>query len=97
MTAKATRRYNLRATDEQAALIDAAMRLGNERSVTDYILGSAVMVAEQRLMARNDFRLNSRQYQKFLDALERPVQDKPRLRRLMTEPSALEEAERRSG
>ncbi len=93
MTAKAIRRYNLRATDEQAALIDAAMQLGNERSVTDYILGSAVMVAEQRLMARNDFRLDSRKYRQFLDALERPVQDKPRLRRLMAEPSVLEEPE----
>jgi uncharacterized protein (DUF1778 family) len=93
MAAKATRRYNLRATDEQASMIDAAMQLGNERSVTDYILGSAVMVAEQRLMARKDFHLNSRQYQQFLNALERPVQDKPRLRRLMTEPSVLEEPE----
>ena len=93
MTAKAIRRYNLRATDEQAALIDAAMQLGNERSVTDYILGSAVMVAEQRLMARNDFRLSSRQHRQFLDALERPVQDKPRLRRLMTEATVLEEPE----
>lgn len=97
MTAKATRRYNLRATDEQAAMIDAAMQLGNERSVTDYILGSAVMVAEQRLMARKEFHLSSRQYQQFLDALERPVQDKPRLRRLMTEPSVLEEPEQPAG
>jgi uncharacterized protein (DUF1778 family) len=55
------------------------------------------MVAEQRLMARQDFHLRSRQYQQFLDALERPVQDKPRLRRLMTEPSALEEPEQRTG
>ena len=93
MTAKATRRYNLRATDEQADLIDAAMQLGDERSVTDYILGSAVMVAEQRLMARKDFLLDSRQYRQFLDALERPVRDKPRLRRLMTEPDVLEESE----
>lgn len=90
MTAKATRRYNLRATEEQAAMIDAAMQLGNERSVTDYILGSAILVAEQRLMARQDFHLSPRQFQKFLDALERPVQDKPRLRRLLTEPSVLE-------
>ena len=97
MTAKAIRRYNLRATDEQAALIDAAMQLGNERSVTDYSLGSAVMVAEQRLMARNDFRLNSQQYRPFIDALERPVQDKPRQRRLMTEPSVLEEPEQPAG
>lgn len=97
MTAKAIRRYNLRATDEQASMIDAAMQLGNERSVTDYILGSAVMVAEQRLMARKDYHLNSRQYQQFLDALERPVQDKPRLRHLLVEPSVLEEPEQRAG
>lgn len=97
MTAKAICRYNLRATKEQAIMIDAAMRLGNERNVTEYILGSAIMVAEQRLMARKDFHLNPRQYQQFLDALERPVQDKPRLRRLLAEPSVLENPERRAG
>lgn len=93
MTAKATRRYNLRATNEQADMIDAAMRLGNERNVTDYILGSAMLVAEQRLMARRHFQLEPREYQQFLAALERPVQEKPRLRRLLTEPSVLEHEE----
>lgn len=97
MSAKAVHRYNLRATNEQAAMIDAAMKLGNERSVTEYILGSAVMVAEQRIVARKDFQLDSRQYQKFLDSLDRPVQDKPRLRRLMTEPSVLDDLEQDTG
>jgi len=68
-------------------LIDAAMQLSKESNMTDYILNSAAMIAEQRLMARTEFHLDSRQYQRFLDTLERPVQHKPRLRHLMTEPS----------
>lgn len=93
MTAKATERFNLRATPDQAAMIRTAADLGNERSVTDYILGCATMVAEQRLMARSEFRLSASQYRQFVEALDRPVQEKPRLRRLMREPSILEVGE----
>ena len=93
MTAKATERFNLRATPDQAAMIRAAANLGQERNVTDYILSCATMVAEQRLMARTELRLSSDQYQAFVAALDRPVQDKPRLRRLMRDPSILEAAE----
>lgn len=93
MTAKATERFNLRATPDQAAMIRAAADLGNERSVTDYILSCATMVAQQRLMARTGFELSATEYRQFVEALDRPVRDKPRLRRLMREPSALEASE----
>lgn len=93
MTAKATERFNLRATPDQAAMIRAAADLGQERNVTDYILGCATMVAEQRLMARTDFRMSSDRYREFVAALDRPIQDKPRLRSLMRDPSVLEAAE----
>jgi uncharacterized protein (DUF1778 family) len=52
MTARATKRFNLRATPEQAARIRAAVEIGNERSLTDYILSSALIIADQRLMDR---------------------------------------------
>lgn len=93
MAAKATERFNLRATPDQAELIRRAADLGSERSVTDYILGCATMVAEQRLMARSEFRLSASQYRHFVEALDRPIQEKPRLRRLMHEPSVLEAGE----
>lgn len=49
MTARATERFNLRATPEQVAKIRAAVEIGNERSLTDYILTSALTIADQRL------------------------------------------------
>lgn len=91
MTARATERFNLRATPEQAARIRAAVELGNERSLTDYILTSALTIADQRLMDRTRLSFNARDYDAFLQALEAPPKDLPRMRRLLSEPSVLEQ------
>lgn len=90
MTARATERFNLRATPEQAARIRAAVEAGNERSLTDYILSSALIIADQRLMDRTRLAFKGRDYDAFLRALEDPPKDLPRMRRLLSEPSALE-------
>ena len=90
MTARATERFNLRATPEQAARIRAAVEVGNERSLTDYILSSALIIADQRLMDRTRLAFKGRDYDAFLRALEEPPKDLPRMRRLLSEPSALE-------
>ena len=94
MTSKATERFNLRATPEQAAKIRAAVEIGDERSLTDYILSSALTIADQRLMDRTHLTFSAAAYDAFLRALEEPPRDLPRLRRLLTEPSVLE---RRAG
>lgn len=91
MTARATERFNLRATPEQVAKIRAAAELGNERSLTDYILTSALTIAEQRLMDRTHLSFNAGAYDAFVRALEEPPKDLPRLRRLLSEPSVLEQ------
>jgi len=93
MTAKATERFNLRATPEQMAKIRAAVEIGNERSLTDYILTSALTIADQRIMERTSLTLDARAYEAFLQALEEPPRDLPRLHRLLSEPSALERQE----
>ena len=90
MTARATERFNLRATPEQVAKIRAAVEIGNERSLTDYILSSALIIADQRLMDRTRLTFEGRAYDAFLRALEEPPKDLPRMRRLLSEPSALE-------
>jgi uncharacterized protein (DUF1778 family) len=90
MTARATERFNLRATPEQVAKIRAAVEIGNERSLTDYILGSALIIADQRLMDRTRLGFEARAYNAFLRALEEPPKDLPRMRRLLSEPSVLE-------
>jgi uncharacterized protein (DUF1778 family) len=91
MTGRATERFNLRATPEQVAKIRAAVEIGNERSVTEYILTSALTIADQRLMERTRLSFNARAYDAFLRALEEPPKDLPRLRRLLSEPSVLEQ------
>ena len=59
-------------------------------SLTDFVIRSACSEAEQALAEQRGFLLNTEQWNAFVAALDRPVQVKPRLRRLFTEPSVLE-------
>ncbi len=90
MATRATERINLRATPEQLARIRAAFEIGNERSLTDYILTSALTIADQRIMERTRLDFDVESHNAFLQALEEPPRDLPRMRRLLTEPSVLE-------
>jgi uncharacterized protein (DUF1778 family) len=79
-----TRRINLRATDRQEKLI----RTGAETtgvSVTDFILESACLQAEQVLADEREFVVFPKQWQAFAEALDRPAQIKPELARLFSE------------
>ena len=85
---KATR-LNLRASAQQDALIrKAAESVG--RSVTEFVLDSACASAEHVLADRNQFVLDDEAWKHFVAALDRPITDKPRLKRLLSEPSVLE-------
>jgi uncharacterized protein (DUF1778 family) len=85
---KATR-LNLRASAQQDALIRrAAESVG--RSVTEFVLDSACANAEHVLADRNRFVLDDEAWKRFMVALDRPVTDKPRLKRLLSEPSVLQ-------
>ena len=96
MTAK-TERFELRATAEEMAQIRAAVELGRERSVSEFFLHSALVAAEMRLMEHTQFTLSAKDYNNFLKVLDRPVQEKPRLRRLLNEPSVLESQSEEAG
>ncbi len=86
------RRFQLRATATEGNLIKvAADRQGV--NVTEFIIRSACEKAEQTLSDRTRFVVNDRQWKAFLEALDRPPQVKPRLRRLFAEPHV---AKRRS-
>ncbi len=83
------RRINLRATSVQESLIRAAAdRRGV--SLTEFVLESACTKAEEAMADQVHFVLSPRQWKAFDDALERPARVKPRLRKLLTEPSVLE-------
>jgi uncharacterized protein (DUF1778 family) len=83
------RRINLRATSVQESLIRAA---ADKRgvSMTDFVLESACTRAEETIADQVHFVLSDKQWKAFNDALERPKRLRPRLRKLLTEPSILE-------
>lgn len=85
---KATR-LNLRASAQQDALIrQAAESVG--RSVTEFVLDSACASAEHVLADRNRFVLDDEAWKHFMAALDRPITDRPRLKRLLSEASIIE-------
>jgi uncharacterized protein (DUF1778 family) len=59
--------------------------------LTDFVIRSACAEAENSLADQRHFSLNVEQWDAFTAALDRPVQPKPRLRRLLSEPSILEQ------
>jgi len=86
---KRTERFNVRLSETEARLI----RLGAESrgvNITNFILESACVRAEQAIAEVRDFRLTARDWKKFTDALDRPPQAKPRLKKLFAEPTILE-------
>lgn len=48
------------------------------------------MRAEQEIADARSFKLSSKDWQRFSEALDRPAQVKPRLKRLFSEPTVLE-------
>jgi len=88
---KRTARFNFRVSDREARLI----RLGAEHrgvKITSFIVDSACARAEQEIADARHFELNSEQWQKFSEALDRPAQVKPRLKKLFAESTVLEQS-----
>jgi uncharacterized protein (DUF1778 family) len=79
-----TRRINLRATDRQEKLIRTGAEMKGV-SVTDFILDSACLQAEQALADKREVVVNTKQWREFTAALDRPARFKPELARLFAE------------
>lgn len=83
-------RIAVRATQEQRELIGRASEM-TATTVTDFVLGASIARAEEILADRREFRLPAERWNAFVEALDRAPVDKPRLRRLLTKPSVLEQ------
>lgn len=81
-------RLNLRATARQDALIRLAAQ-ATSKTVTEFVLDSASIAAEQVLADRRWFMLDESSWSAFQDLLERPAVIKPRLAALLAEDSDL--------
>ena len=79
------RRFQLRATAREEALIKVAAE-GHGVNITDFIIGAAREKAEETLTDRTRFVLNEKQWKQFMVALDRPPREKPRLKKLFSEP-----------
>jgi uncharacterized protein (DUF1778 family) len=79
-------RINLRATTRQEQLLRQAAA-ATDRSVTDFILDSAVTEAERVLADRRWFVLDDVRWKEFQRLLDAPVPAMPKMVQLFTKPS----------
>lgn len=92
MTTRATRseKLDLRLTMEDKRVLTAAAQ-AQRRSLSEFVLNSALCQAEEALADRRVFQLPPEQWDAFVVALDAPPRDLPRLRKLMAEPSVFSE------
>ena len=76
-----TARLGLRATPEQEAMLRRAAEVA-QKSLTDFILDSACLAAEQTLIDQRLFFVPSERYEAFLDLLDAPIEETPALHAL---------------
>ncbi|MCB8884042.1 DUF1778 domain-containing protein [Acidisoma cellulosilytica] len=90
--ASATRseKLDLRLTSESKRMLHAAAR-ASQRSVSDFVLESALARAQETLPDRQHFGLDAAQWEAFLTALDAPARPLPRLGRLLATPSVFEQ------
>lgn len=74
-------RLGLRATAEQEVVLRRAAEVAH-KSLTDFILDSACLAAEQTLLDQRLFLVSGSQYQALMDLLDRPEQPNEGLRDL---------------
>lgn len=70
-------------------LLQEAAR-ASHKTVSEFLLDAGITAATQALADRRQFVLDDNQWHAFQDALDRPVQAKTRLKKLLSEPGALD-------
>jgi len=81
---------DLRLTPEAKRTLVAAAAAAR-CSVSEFVLESAMVRAEETLAERTRFMLNAGQWKAFLEMLDAPPRDLPRLKRLFRERSVFED------
>lgn len=87
MATRTTRseKLDLRLTRNAKRALQAAAA-ASHRSVSEFVLQSALARADEALAERRAFGLNTAQWKAFLAALDAPPRPLPRLKRLLKEP-----------
>ena len=83
-----TERIDVRASTVIKQLLQDTAR-ASHKNVSEFLLDAGVTAAAQTLADRRQFVLDETQWQAFQEALDRPVQNKTRLKPLLREPGVL--------
>lgn len=86
-------KLDLRLTLSAKRALQAAAAVSH-RSVSEFVLESALARVEEMLPDRQRFGLDAKQWAVFQKALDSPVRSAPRLKRLLKEPSVFERGAR---
>jgi uncharacterized protein (DUF1778 family) len=78
-------KLDLRLTRQAKRALQAAAA-ASHRSVSEFVLESALARADEALADRHTFGLNSTEWKAFMAALDAPPRPLPRLERLLKEP-----------
>jgi len=79
-------RIDIRTSVTVKALLQQAAE-ANHKSVSEFLLEHGLIAASEALASRKIFALDDKQWQKFQEALDQPTRRKPRLEKLLTQPS----------
>lgn len=85
-------KLDLRLTPDAKRLLQSAAA-ATHRSVSEFVLQSAMAKAEETLPDRLRFGLDAESWQAFQDALDAPPRVLPRLAKLLAKPSTFERSE----
>ena len=90
LTIPRSEKLDLRLTPAAKRMLHAAAA-AERRSVSEFVLDSALSRAEETLADRRFFGLDAERWEAFLAALDTPPRSLPRLERLFGEPSVFED------
>ena len=82
--AKVKERWDFRVASQTDELVRQAAATA-DRTLTDFVVDAAVVEAERVLADRTQFVLETEQWARFVELLDRPPQDKPGLEKLFSE------------
>ncbi len=86
-----TEKLDLRLTAEAKKTLAAAAQ-AQRRSLSEFVLESAIDRAEEALADRRVFQIPPEKWDAFVEALDTPPRDLPRLRKLLTEPGVFSDS-----
>lgn len=86
---KVNQRWDFRVEPDTDRLVRQAAETA-QQTLTDFVVDAAVIEAERLLADRTQFVLEPERWERFVELLDRPPQDNPGLRDLLSKPSAFD-------